>query len=491
MFRFAPLLRGIEQRARHLHGLSLGAIALGTGGVVALGVAGFYHFGFLTLNRYALSGALGSVLLCSGLFYLLGRKREVDLPRLLLQIDLALGTGERLCSLYELRRRGGGRAFRRRIEESLGKRPLKWKKGLPVGPSHLVPFVGGILTLLAAFLLIALSAASPLDHITEEPPALVRVSRPEARAVTSPSEVLQIHSEGGESRPDSFPQPKTPPSHGLEDPLSEVWEVPAAGGLLMDEMADLTELLEEQHTLSRALSELLSRIEERLQHDGGGLTEEERRALSDLAQQVGSAPLRRALRELLEEEDPQALQEGIEQALNLTQTLADTSDGGPPPEASGGPSSPADEGEGEQGFVWESQERGEGFPEPGPGASTEKSEKDVADAASPDQDQSPLGGDEERFGGEAGIAGEVGPTTQAPGFSAVDLAGAIGSQGDFQEFLTKGVPLEQDPGPEKEAGHFSVDYETLRALLEGRAIPTEAQEMVRMYFQMITQQGGP
>ena len=28
MFRFSPLLRGIEQRARHLHGLSLGALSL-------------------------------------------------------------------------------------------------------------------------------------------------------------------------------------------------------------------------------------------------------------------------------------------------------------------------------------------------------------------------------------------------------------------------------------------------------------------------------
>ena len=487
MFRLSPLLRGIEQRARHLHGLSLGAIAFGAGGVIALGAAGFYRFGFLSLNRYALSGALGSVLLCSGLFYLLGRKREVDLPRLLLQIDLALGTGERLCSLYELRRRGGGRAFRHRIEESLGKRPLKWKKGLPVGHSHLIPFVAGILTLLAAFLLVALSAASPLDHITEELPALVRVS-PEARAVTPPSEALQIHSEGGESRPDPFPQPETHPSHGLEDPLSEIWEVPAAGGLLMDERADLTELLEEQHTLSRALSELLSRIEERLQHDGGGLTEEERRALSELLPQVANPQLRQALEALLEEEDSKALEKRVEQAQALAQAQALPEEGpsnGTHEEAL----PPAPEGEEDRTFTWKAPEAS------GEAADTKDNRQSSSTAESQssalEEDRLAGGDDEDRLGGVEGEAGELDPTAHAPGFIPTELIGAIGSQGVFQEFLTKGVPLEQTPGPEKEVGHFSVDHETLRALLEGRAIPTEAQEMVRMYFQMITQQGGP
>jgi len=491
VFRFAPLLRGIEQRARHLHGLSLGAIALGTGGVVALGVAGFYHFGFLTLNRYALSGALGSVLLCSGLFYLLGRKREVDLPRLLLQIDLALGTGERLCSLYELRRRGGKSVFRQRIEEGLKKRPLPWKKGFPPTRLHVASLASGVVTLLGASLLIALAPVS-FSSFTEERAPEVAVTPQVRTAFSREQESAALPTEEVLGADDAPVHGEASPEHGLEDVLSDLWQSPASQGVLTAEGVVTDELLDAQHGLARALSDLLSRIQERLKEErASGLTEEERRALSDLAQQVGSAPLRRALRELLEEEDPQALQEGIEQALNLTQTLADTSDEGPPPEASGGPSSPADEGEGEQGFVWESQERGEGFPESGPGASTEKSEKDVADAASPDQDQSPLGGDEERFGGEEGIEGEVGPTTQAPGFSAVDLAGMIGESGEFQEFITKGVPVEPRSEPGTEATHFAVDYEAMRALLEGRAIPTEAQEMVRMYFQMITQQGGP
>ena len=36
---------------------------------------------------------------------------------------------------------------------------------------------------------------------------------------------------------------------------------------------------------------------------------------------------------------------------------------------------------------------------------------------------------------------------------------------------------------------FAVDYEGMRALLEGHAIPTEAQDVVRAYFEMLTQEG--
>jgi len=252
----------------------------------------------------------------------------------------------------------------------------------------------------------------------------------------------------------------------------------------MDERADLTELLEEQHTLSSALSELLSRIEERLQHDGGGLTEEERSALSELLPQVANPQLRQVLEALLEEEDPKALEKRVEQAQALAQAQA-LPEKGPSNGTYKEAFPPAPEGEEDRTFTWKAPEAAdtEGNRQ---SSSTAESQSSAAE-----EDRLAGGDDEDRFGGVEGEAGELEPTVHAPGFIPTELIGAIGSQGDFQEFLTKGVPLEQNPGPEKEAGHFSVDYETLRALLEGRAIPTEAQEMVRMYFQMITQQGGP
>jgi len=256
----------------------------------------------------------------------------------------------------------------------------------------------------------------------------------------------------------------------------------------MDEEADLTELLEEQHTLSRALSELLSRIEERLQHDGSGLTEEERSALSELLPQVANQQLRQALEALLEEEDQKALEKRVGQAQALAQAQALPEEGpsnGTRKEAL----PPAPEGEEDRTLTWKAPEASdEAADTKGARQSSSTAE---SQSSSSEEDRLAGGDDEDRFGGVEGEAGEPEPTAHAPGFIPTELIGAIGSQGGFQELLTKGVPLEQNPDPEKEAGHFSVDYETLRALLEGRAIPTEAQEMVRMYFKMITQQGGP
>lgn len=489
MFSLCDLERCVAQRARRLRGLRLAGTALSVGGLLTVGIICGYHLGLLPLHRFALSVVLGFPVLCAGLSYLLGRRRRPNLPRLLLKVDLAIGTEERLSALYELHRRGGGGVFRQRIEENLQNRSLPWKKGLPLRLSHLLPMGAGVITLVGATLLIAVPPAEPLKPVEEVCPSSAVISETKA-ALPSPEIPLKLPEEAGSPSPGP-PSTKETPSHGLEDVLGEIWEIPAAGGILSEEEADLGEMIEEQRDLSRALSELLSRIKERLEEEQTSLTEAERRALAELLPQVGSFPLRQALRGLLEEEDPQVLVEQIKQALNLTATLALTSEEGPPRETSKGRSSTPEEGEGEQGFVWESQGRGEGPPEPGSGKDTESSEKTTSEVSSPDRDRSLAGEDEERFGGEEGVAGEVDPTAQAPGFIPFDLAGTIGESGEFQEFITKGVPLEPRSEPGKEATYLAVDYEVLRALLEERAIPPEAREVVRNYFQAITQEGGP
>jgi hypothetical protein len=60
----------------------------------------------------------------------------------------------------------------------------------------------------------------------------------------------------------------------------------------------------------------------------------------------------------------------------------------------------------------------------------------------------------------------------------------------MRRFFTKGIPFEppaEDRGP---AAVLSLDYETLRALLEARTLAPGVQALVRTYFEKITQ-GGP
>ena len=79
---------------------------------------------------------------------------------------------------------------------------------------------------------------------------------------------------------------------------------------------------------------------------------------------------------------------------------------------------------------------------------------------------------------------------QQAGFVPTDLAATIGSTGEFEEFLTKGVPVEPRPTEAGGVDRYTVNHETLRAILDGRPIPPEAREVVRQYFETITQ-GGP
>ena len=166
MFNLSRLLRVVETRARRLRGLHLAGGVLAVASAMALAIVAACRLGLLNLGWPALGGVIALPLACA-LFAFVGvRRPKVSLPRLLLQIDQALATSERLSSLYELRQRGGREVFRRRIEQHFQDGPLPWKKGLPVGLSHVGPLAVGILLLVGAALLVAF-APLPVGSIAE------------------------------------------------------------------------------------------------------------------------------------------------------------------------------------------------------------------------------------------------------------------------------------------------------------------------------------
>ena len=490
MFDLSRLLRAIERRARRLRGLRRAGIAFGVFVVVPLGIAVCYRLNLLSLSWPVLGGVLALPFLAALFAYFLVRRPKASLPRLLLRVDQALGTSERLSSLYELRQRGGGGVFRRRIEKHLQDRPLPWKKGLPVGLTNLIPFATGALILVGAYLVVAF-APSPLADLAESLSAEPPVAAEKRTAGFSPEQSVPAPPEQSGSPLESPPQEAaTPPPDNFEDVLSEIWSTPATGGALVQGGEDLSGLIEEQQALSQAIEELLSRIQERLGQEGGALTEAERRALSELISGVTSPQLRQALESLLEETDPEALEDEVEQALGLTRALARIEEA-PTPEEIEKIHPPAEESEGEQAFAWTPPETPEEMSNPDGEGTGQRSAGEGTDEASADQDQ-PWGREEDLdpHGGTRGAEGQGTPQEEQAGFIPTDLAATIGSAGAFEEFLTKGVPVEPSTTEAGEVDRYAVNYETLRAILEGRSIPPEAREVVRQYFETITQ-GGP
>lgn len=487
MDRFPRLVQRIERRARRLQGMRFAGIGLLVGGTCALLVAWLYHLGILILDRPPVGSLLGSPILCSLVLYLFGRRRDLSLAQTLLRIDLALGTGERLSSLYELHLRGGRSAFRDRLEASLRSHPIAWKRGLPVGLSRLGLMMGGSLALLGASLIIVLAPPSFSVPVMEGSTDSV-VAPPESRRTSSPEQPPATLHEADRASA-SQGEEGGHPDQGLEDVLSNLWSSPDAEGLSHVGNAVPDELLEEQRELAQALSELLFRIEERLAEEkGSGLTEEERRALADLAEQLGGgSPLGRTLRELATEEDTGDLSRRLEKIRGLAESLRGPQETPTRETVTGEPLPSEDD---ERTLAWSPPEPGD--EEIPPDEITGRAQRTAPSTGGGDDEQSDhlAQGDEELFGGEEGAPGGEVPTERTPGFLPFDLAGTVGESGEFRDFVTKGVPLEPTPTEEAEESGFSVDYEALRALLEGRAIPAEAQDVVRTYFETITQ-GGP
>ena len=487
MSRFAGILRRVEARSRRLCGLRLASVGLAGGGSLALILSLLRYTGLLRCTHLCILGLILLSLFGAGFLFIVGWMRRVDLPRTLLRIDLSLETGERLSSLYELHRRGGSNVFRTRLEEAVARQAFLWKRGLPLGRARFALLCGGM-AVLASVLLVAFAPASLPSSVVAHP--IVASENAEVRTIAPQSETSPTLPGGSVSQEGEAGLPgKSVPDRELEDLLSELWESPASEGILNEASGGSAELIRAQKERAKALADLLERIEERLKEEGGGLTPEERRALSELAQQLGNAPLRQALRELLQEDDPQALTEGFEKFRSLAESLADQQEASADETTVGEshPSGESEESETQAAVNW-------GQPQPEDEEASEGASEGEAGSPSygsrSDQDEDLATGDEESFGGEEGASGGESPFATSPGFMPSELAGMIGESGAFREFMTKGVPLEPVLTQNGETPRLLVDYAALRALMEERAIPTEAREIIRTYFETITQ-GGP
>lgn len=192
MFDLSRLLVDIERRARSLRGLRAAAVALTS----ALGVSALLAVGrwarWIPLTRPAVIVAIASAWALGTVVFLFARRGHLDLPRLLLRVDLASGTSERLAALLELRERGEGAVFRRRLEAALEAVPIAWKRGLPIERLTRVTLLIALLACCGAVVFVLLpargSGASSTVVTAIEPPPGPLTASPASDAGT-PSDV--------------------------------------------------------------------------------------------------------------------------------------------------------------------------------------------------------------------------------------------------------------------------------------------------------------
>jgi hypothetical protein len=515
LFDFSRFLQSLESRARRLSGYAAGSYTLAAIAGIALAAMLVVRLLRMPLPLWGL-GILLLLPLTAGLVgYAVGRSSRPRIPSVLLRVDDTLRLNARLSSLYELRQRGGASVFRDRIEAEVTGAVSEWRTALPVAKRTILRGSAGAcciaLAVGLAFVPIPQAAQSPLD-LVESSAALSQETLP-----------FDQHSIGAPTTGDTAPSTIRTAAEGDQGAGTATFDTPDRDETLEDVMRDLSgmspddavlvpvspedieEIAKLQSEAVRAVAKLLDDIRDRLREDSppSDMTEEELEALQRELDRGGIPPdLEEGLNELMNAPQPRSIEEIVEQLLDQfgdeDEGAGDTSEEG----RSGPPQSTAVAPD-QQGIEELLEELGQASqdagqePESGAPADAGGPPADPdSDGEAPPGDRLGVGGEDgvenpDQFGGSEGSTGLLGEQEeQEAGFIREEEQAKIGSEGNFvSEFITEGVPIEWPASPDGEEPSFRVDYERIASVLRERGLPEGAIDIVRHYFNAITEGG--
>lgn len=480
--------KAVSRRARALRGFRVAGIALAGAALVTLAGACAARGLGARPGAAAFTAAATVCVGAAAVGYALGRLREPCVPDLFLSLDLALGTGELLCSLHEVRARRGDDPFRERISQKLESAPLPWRRVMRPRARDLAPWLVALFVLgAAAAVVFALPGGTRATRVEEER---------QTRAAASDSGPV-VRSDGqstregdvavrADSQPGAAPEP-------LVDTLAEILPAPPSRGLLAGALA--SEDAGAESLLSRdaggSVSEFLSQIARRAQADARSaltLTEEEKEALRALLAEMPRSPLRDSLSAVLESEPGDALKDRLAESQRLLDSAGASEDH---PGNAGIASAPPESGERAQGDEPDSIGWAPVKTSPqgrtGMGAG-ERTPAELGNAPPSGADSAPATDE----GGAA--AGRTEPSGAAAalgtaGLTPEVLLGSLGREGSVKQFLTKGVPFEPPAAAGPDAMATSYSFVRLQALLESRSVAAQVRDLVREYFEGVTEVG--
>jgi len=499
MTNFGQFVRAIEQRASAISGLRTSAHALFLVSCAAL-IASIliYAVPGLAIPIAGKAGLLVALLSVSALGYLVGRMVKQDPARLLLEVDLRLGLDERLSSLYELRLRASRSVFRKHLEASLTELPWDRRKGLPV--PRLVRWTFGLSGVFAVAAALFLFLPPRTHTVIAATTALPESSRQSIDVIgdmpiglSEPDVPLPESLESGESTAVVRESPTE--QFRLEDVLSELRSAEGTSSSIVGDASpdELGHLIDEQRAMIEMIRDFIESILERIQQEGGGLTDDERDQIRQQAGDATDPQLAESLMDLLDESgsDPSGVEDMLESLLSTFDVESPGADAG---ESEGASQSiplqqddpnwtsdlPAGDGSRPDDTSFGSED-----------ASTEPDEPDAAGDAFPQEANIPgheenpqlEGGDDEQ------TAESLGSDNSQPGFTREEAPATIGASGEFSSFITEGVPVELPTLFDPDRDVLTVDFERIQSILHARGIQEDVIDTVRKYFQLITEGG--
>jgi len=520
-FDYSRFLLAVEARARKLRGLLRASDAAAGVSLAALAAMIAVRLLRVSLPDWSLLVFVLLPLIAGAIGYAIGRSGRPRLPYLLLRIDDTLGLDARLSSLYELRHRSSGSIFRERIEAEVSAAATKWRAALPIGRR---PLLGGsasacciALVIGLAFIPLPPATGSPLDMLeqtsvfSQDP--LSEDADPLATPATQATAPLTLRSDPEADREAGASTLDTPDrDQTLESVMRDLSGMsPDEAVLIPISPEEIEELAKIQSEAMRALSQWLEDIRDRLENSPPStppeLTEEERKELQREIDRGGLPPeIQESLNELLNRPQPRTVEEIVEQLIDQfaddeesTGESSEDAESGPPQSTAVAPGP---------------QDIDDLLDELGQASSDEAFPSDAEGPVGSDETGAPSGnsesngssssGEQPNLAGKRGeeesdsLGGSGGPGASSDedeereaGFIREEERAKIGSEGSFaNEFVTEGVPIEVTAGPDGEEPFFRVSYEQMVSILRERGLPEGAIEIVREYFNAITE-GGP
>lgn len=377
--------------------------------------------------------------------------------RLLLRAGRRLGVGERLAAADVLARHGAPALLGPLLGEIGALRRRMWH--LLLGPME----IG------AAAVALGLALAVGFVPLRSQPPAVTVLTPPDVALVETVAPP--------EPTPDQ-PQPEPPdavpgyPAHAdvlayspYQDLLAAVLGLDGdlAGGLLGEE---LTARLAAEEGLLRQLAERIAAAAP------GGLSPSERAELAPMAQEVARADLRERLQRLLDREDEAAAREATTAVTAVIEAAERAS-------------------EEENGDLGSGESPGTGF-----GTMAQRSAPGEGTDIGALEPNGINGHDRFDEGGDlSGIAGTAAGDPLGPG-AAGEWDSALGSEaptavgageGPMRAYVVPGIPGEPPPTPS--AVSTVLTPHEVDILLRARGVPAELRDLVRRYFELITEGG--
>jgi hypothetical protein len=524
-FDFSRFLLDIEHRSRRFRGLSLACQLLSYGSLASIAAILGLRLLFPDLGREMISFALAIPLAFGIIAFLIGWQERPNLPHLLIHLDDELESGARISSLYEARLRGHDSFFRQRLERLVEAISSDWKRGLRPH-RHTVRFLSaGLSGMLVATIILFIPLPSPSAISMEFPEQseslaaqLPRSTTPERAHPTGSDETtdpLESREEATSSEDSSHEsiEGRSNEDISLDSVLDDLSNL-ARGQAQVDMPTTSDELLDlanAQAQARQALSEMLQDLQQQMQGSPRPLTQQESRALQDLASQTGDPEIEERTDDIVGEPNPDQMGEKMQDLIEELDPDADTPESTPETnedtEDGSGQDSPrstevASDEEAGQKFLERTAERLEeeaNSESQQDGESTRPADSgNEEDSQEPNEDgevEMMVSGDPEDLsqeGGDDGLGGDSseGPEPGTVGFIREEAPSTIGEEGEsIDEFVTKGVPIEIAPSQDSDNTHF-VDFERMDSILQDRDLPEEAKASIRRYFELITQPEG-